>query len=107
HEAAHGVNASRGIKDTSRGGRYHNQRFARTAREVLLDVQPMPPYGFARTGLTPAAEDRYASTIERLGAAIRIARQIRHGVRIGDDTNLPLSGGGPDQPDSGSERGDN
>ena len=104
HEAAHGINAARGIKDTSRGGRYHNRRFADTARQVLLDVQPLPPYGLARTALTPAAEERYADTIERLGDAIRIARQIRRGIRIGDDTDLPPPGGGPDQP--GEEGGD-
>ena len=28
HEAAHGVASTRGIKDTSRQGRYHNRRFA-------------------------------------------------------------------------------
>src|SRR3546814_3919518 len=32
HEGAHGLNAARGIKDTSRGGRYHNKRFAAAAQ---------------------------------------------------------------------------
>ena len=108
HEAAHGINAARGVRDTSRGGRYHNRQFAGTAREVLLDVQPLPPYGLARTALTPAAEDRYAATIERLGEAIRIARQIRRGVRIGDDHEPPPPGGGPDEPEGGdTKRKDN
>ena len=43
HEAAHGLNAARGIKDTSRGGRYHNQRFKAAAEEVLLQVRALPP----------------------------------------------------------------
>lgn len=108
HEAAHGINAARGVRDTSRGGRYHNRQFADTAREVLLDVQPLPPYGLARTALTPAAEDRYASTIERLGDAIRIARQIRRGVRVGDDHDPPPPGGGPDETEGGeTKRKDN
>lgn len=108
HEAAHGINAARGVRDTSRGGRYHNRQFAGTAREVLLDVQPLPPYGLARTSLTPAAEDRYADTIDRLGDAIRIARQIRRGVRVGDDHDPPPPGGGPDEQEGGdTKRKDN
>src|SRR3954468_7951300 len=63
HEAAHGINAARGVKDTSRGGRYHNQRYADTAREVLLRVRPMSPYGMADTRLSDAALDRYEGTI--------------------------------------------
>lgn len=85
HEAAHGINAARGVKDTSRGGRYHNKRFADTARQVLLRVRAMPPYGLAATDLTPAALDRYGPTIEGLGDAMRIARQLRAGLRIGAD----------------------
>jgi hypothetical protein len=68
----------------------------------------MPPYGLARTALTPAAEDRYADTIGRLGDAIRIARQIRRGVRCGDDHDPPPPGGGPDETEGGeSKRKDN
>ena len=76
HEAAHGINAARGIKDTSRGGRYHNQRYASAAREVLLRVRPMPPYGMAETLLSAFAAERYADDIARLGEAMRIARQL-------------------------------
>lgn len=83
HEAAHGINAARGVKDTSRGGRYHNQRFAETAREVLLHVRAMPPYGLAATSLTESAAERYAATIEHLGDAIRIARQLDRSAGIG------------------------
>jgi hypothetical protein len=92
HEAAHGINASRGVKDTSRGGRYHNQRFADTAREVQLRVRAMPPYGLANTSLTPDAEERYADTIEGLGEAMRIARQLERGVRVGADEGNGVEG---------------
>jgi hypothetical protein len=83
HEAAHGINAARGVKDTSRGGRYHNQRFAVTAQQMLLRIRAMPPYGLANTSLTPDAEERYAGTIDRLGEAMRIARQLERGVEVG------------------------
>jgi hypothetical protein len=36
HEAAHGLNAARGVQDSSRGGRYHNARFKPTAEELGL-----------------------------------------------------------------------
>lgn len=105
HESAHGINAARGVKDTSRGGRYHNKHFASTARQVLLDVRQMPPYGLAATELTPAARERYGPTIDRLGDAMRIARQLRAGIRIGvegDGIEGTLGGGA----DGGKERGD-
>lgn len=92
HEAAHGLNAARGIKDTSRGGRYHNQRFAETAREVQLTVRAMPPYGLAQTSLSADAVDRYGPTIERLGEAIRIARQLERGVQIGAEGEQGIEG---------------
>ncbi len=76
HEAAHGLNAVRGVKDASRGGRYHNARFKATAVEVGLDVEQHPPYGWARTTLTSAAAERYAGEIASLRDAIRIARRL-------------------------------
>jgi hypothetical protein len=76
HEAAHGLNAARGVKDTSRGGRYHNEKFATTAREVGLKVRAMPPYGMASTELTAETEASYEASITALGDAMRIARQL-------------------------------
>jgi hypothetical protein len=95
HEAAHGINAARGVKDTSRGGRYHNERFAVTAREVGLEVQPMPPYGMARTELTPATEATYVDAIERLGDTMRIARQLQGIKGVGAEQGGEIQGGGP------------
>jgi hypothetical protein len=92
HEAAHGINAGRGVKDTSRGGRYHNQKFAATAKEVLLRVRAMPPYGLAATDLTTEAGERYANTIEHLGDAMRIARQLGRGIQVGADEGAGIEG---------------
>jgi hypothetical protein len=99
HEAAHGLNAARGIKDTSRGGRYHNERFASTAREVLLEVRAMRPYGLAATSLSPEALARYGSSIDRLDEAIRIARQLERavGVGVGGDQGVEGRLGGAGQ----------
>ena len=97
HEAAHGINAARGVKDTSRGGRYHNQRYAATAREVLLRVRSMSPYGMAETLLTPAATERYADVIADLGDAMRIARQLERDVTRGEVGVGAGDGGGQDR----------
>src|SRR5438128_861075 len=53
----------------------------------------MPPYGFAKTKLTPEAEERYAATVERLGEAMRIARHIGRDVKVGVDADGELGRG--------------
>lgn len=80
HEAAHGVNSARGIKDTSRGGRYHNEKYKVTATEVGLHVERADPYGWAKTTLTPASRERYADTVERIKDHLRIARALPAGI---------------------------
>lgn len=110
HEAAHGINAARGVKDTSRGGRYHNQKYAQTAKEVLLQVRAMPPYGLAATELSTAATERYADTIDRLGDAMRIVRQLGRGIQVGAEGSDGLEGslgGGKSGADGGRSQGAN
>ena len=82
HEAAHGLNAVRGVKDASRGGRYHNARFKATAEELGLVVSQMPPYGWAQTELGPDALKAYEGDIAAIGEAMRIARRIGGNVRL-------------------------
>jgi hypothetical protein len=101
HEAAHGLNAGRGIRDTSRGGRYHNTRFKETADEVGLRPRRMDPYGWARTELTPATTEIYAEAIGRIGAEMRLARSLpaRRGVGLEGGSGItegetpPVQGG--------------
>lgn len=102
HEAAHGLNAARGIKDTSREGRYHNARFAAAAREVGLKVAAAPPHGLARTSVTPEARDRYGASIERLGEVMCIARQIESNVRAGSVEDERGKGGAEPGDEEGS-----
>jgi hypothetical protein len=85
HEAAHGLNATKGIKDASRGGRYHNKRFRATAELVGLDVAAMPPYGWAGTTLTADTIEKYQDAIDRLGDAMRIARTIERPTALGSE----------------------
>jgi hypothetical protein len=104
HEAAHGLNAARGIKDTSRGGRYHNQRFRMTAVVLGLQVDQMRPYGWAKTTLTTTAAEDYAAEIAALGQAMRITRQLEAGVRLGegrDGASVGLGAGDESGPGGG------
>lgn len=103
HEAAHGLNAARGIRDTSREGRYHNARFGAAAREVGLHVAAMPPYGVARTSLTEATRERYAPSIDRLGEVMRIARHIDRGARGGAEEGREQEGATADQDEQRSK----
>ena len=108
HEAAHGINAARGIRDASRGGRYHNARFKSTAIEVGLVVEQLPPYGWAKTSLGPQAAERYAAEIEALRDSIRIARRIdKRTINPGTSkSGQEATGvGGRDGPDDGQSRG--
>lgn len=106
HEAAHGINAARGIKDTSRGGRYHNARFKSTAIEVGLTVEQMDPYGFAQTAMGPASLDRYGADVARLAAAMRIARRIPETALTQGEAGGQLGGGlsGPQSGESPREK---
>ena len=104
HEAAHGINAARGVKDTSRGGRYHNARFKKTAIEVGLDVEQADPYGFAKTSVRPETAERYATAINRLAGAMRIARRIPQSALVTEATaegteTAGQVGGGPEESD--------
>lgn len=72
HEAAHGLAAARGIRDTSRAGRYHNRRFLSLADELGLDhnADPHPSSGFSLVTMRPETREQYTATIERLERAL-------------------------------------
>ncbi len=93
HEAAHGVNAARNVKDTSRGGRYHNARFKKTAIEVGLAVEQMNPYGFAKTSVPPETVARYLGEIEQLSAVMRIARRVARSALGAGDSDQQIGAG--------------
>ena len=70
HEAAHSVAWQRGVKDTSRQGRYHNHRFRTVAEEVGLQVQRDSRFGWTRTDLRASTAAAYSGVLrEELRAA--------------------------------------
>lgn len=74
HEAAHALAFVRSIEDTSRGGRYHNERYAVLGRELGLDVTRGPVHGWHRTQLRPETAAQYAQVLTDL-------REVLYGHR--------------------------
>jgi hypothetical protein len=77
HEAAHGVATTRGIKDTSRGGRYHNRRFA----ELGITVAPDGSRGGSATTLPDPTAAQYTGELAQLAAVHRLPTRGDHRPR--------------------------
>jgi hypothetical protein len=74
HEAAHGLADARGVKDTSRQGRWHNRHFATLARELGLDVAKTDKFGWSGTVCTTDTATGYHDTITSLKGALTLWR---------------------------------
>ena len=66
HEAAHSVAWQRGIKDTSRQGRYHNHCFQTVAEELGLQVQRDSAFGWTQTDLRASTAAAYSGVLRDL-----------------------------------------
>jgi hypothetical protein len=84
HEAALALADQRQIKDTSRQGRYHNQRFKRLAEELGLQVDHDPTLGLSPTTVPEtrprvmrrrSTRSRRALTVHRAGEPTRPSRR--------------------------------
>ncbi len=75
HEAAHAIAHHRQISDTSRQGRYHNQRFKAIAEELGLRIDHHPTLGWSPTTITNQAVVRYAGALDQLEAALSTHRE--------------------------------
>lgn len=74
HEAAHALADVRGIKDTSRQGRWHNKKFAQLADELGLDTTKDPRIGYSLCTLRDDAAKIFAVTLRKLTAALSAYR---------------------------------
>jgi hypothetical protein len=70
HEASHAVAEQRGIKETSRQGRYHNHRFKLIAEELGLEGDWDHEIGWSLTTLSEEATAEYATALGGLKAAL-------------------------------------
>jgi hypothetical protein len=94
HEAAHTLSKARGIKDTSRQGRWHNAAFKKAAEELGLEHKAASAdksHGFSFVTLTAATKAKYADLLAELEQELKLT-----GL-------LPLWMGGSDQDED--ERG--
>jgi hypothetical protein len=88
HEAAHGLAHARGIKDTSRQGRYHTARFRDLAAELGLAVAYDKRVGWSDDSVTDVAAAAYRGVLRRLDAAIVAYRHAEpRGGRAGRASN--------------------
>lgn len=70
HEAAHGVAHTREIKDTSRQGRYHNDKYRALAEEIGLTVTKDTKLGWSASQLADGTARQYAAEVEQLAAVL-------------------------------------
>lgn len=78
HEGAHGLGASREIKNTSRQGRYHNREFRKLAEEMGLvfpangegKVKADKVFGWAFPEMPPEMVDTYRVEVDALQVAL-------------------------------------
>ncbi|WP_218021501.1 hypothetical protein [Nocardia acidivorans] len=75
HEAAHGNAEMREIKDTSRQGRWHNERYRELAEEVRLTVAHHDKIGWSVTTVPGSTRDRYGDELEELAFALDAANR--------------------------------
>jgi hypothetical protein len=86
HEAVHAVAFERGIKDTSRQGRYHNARFRAVAEELGLETVRDAPLGWSSTALAPGTSALYRETLRALTEALGDHRE--HSTALGPSSRV-------------------
>jgi len=90
HEAAHALAHARGIKDTSRQGRYHNKHFKTHAEQLGLTVEHDDRNGWSASTITPATQLAYARQLRDLAQAMTMWRhgETTTGPTARRNTNL-------------------
>jgi hypothetical protein len=96
HEAAHALAHARGIKDTSRQGRYHCEAFATLAGELGLTVpdKPHKVHGLSFTSLPEETAAAYEHVVKELTRAAVAFRTDPLAIIAGEDNS---QGTGEDQ----------
>src|SRR6266536_1425208 len=108
HEATHALAHVRGVKDTSRQGKYHNRRFVELAAELDLEwptgAKAHPVSGFSEVRLSEVAAILYADTIAELDAAITLHLDTFRRLQLTGD-GQPDPGTTPPEGDGGDGEG--
>jgi hypothetical protein len=91
HEAAHGLAHVRGVKDTSRQGRYHNRRFKALGEELGLVLAEDSRIGWSITAVPQTTTDEYRAELEQLTNALVAYRHAEVTVSAGGKKNTNLA----------------
>lgn len=87
HEAAHGIAATRGIKDTSRQGRWHNERFRSLGEELGLTLTHHSKIGWSITAVPDPTREQYSEVLDELSFALVAYRRREPNRRGGRKSN--------------------
>lgn len=91
HEAAHGIANTRDIQDTSRQGRYHNEKFRQIAEEELgLELEKDPRIGWSPTTVPESAQAEWAPQIQALENVLGFYRLMPELKEKKPSNNLPV-----------------
>jgi hypothetical protein len=111
HEAAHGVADTRRVQDVSRGGRYHNGRYAAIARELGAHVERAGNLGWSATTVPDGTAAAYAAELAALGGVLTAWRRSEHAVTTrggtGDGDGGQDDGAGGEAPGRGRKSSNN
>ncbi|MFI6215900.1 hypothetical protein ACIBCD_28235 [Nocardia brasiliensis] len=87
HEAAHGVAVVRDIKDTSRQGRWHNERFRGLGEELGLTLAHHAKLGWSLTVVPDETKGLYRHELDELTFALVAYRRREPDRRGGRKSN--------------------
>ncbi|MFF0613263.1 hypothetical protein ACFYUD_31805 [Nocardia tengchongensis] len=87
HEAAHGVAVTRGIKDTSRQGRWHNERYRALGEELGLTLTHHDKIGWSLTTVPDQTRELYRNELDELAFALVAYRRREPERRGGRKSN--------------------
>lgn len=92
HEAAHGVAHTREIKDTSRQGRYHNEKYRVLATELGLTVTKDAKLGWSASALAEGTAATYTREVDQLAKVLTAYRrtfgQVSDGGRKSNNNGI-------------------
>lgn len=107
HEAAHGVAHTRGVKDTSRQGRWHNSHFRAIAAELGVATTKSHRLGWSDSSLADGVADAYADQLTELQAALTAHRRTFTGIPLSGGSSTTADGDVGDEPGAGDTKSSN
>jgi len=77
HEAVHSIAKTRGIKDTSRNNRWHNNKFRKLAHEVGLTTGKHPSFGCSTGELDSETAPLYMGAVKMIEEVLSVFQDLK------------------------------